>query len=339
MSYTEFKDGYAIEGSFKDGTTLNDATDTAYLLGQLATQNDWPSPVFETFSAGTGFNAKEVAACLLTKVRARMDGMLSFMMQNGIACWLTMGGHSVAGSDPYTHTIAPTVDGTQLPSIVLQHEEKGSGTDEEYQFQGIKVDSIVLSHDSNLPDGDFLQAKLEIKGAYAKDPAFALDTDPALPATANGDPYINLTRKWNTTDPSAGTSIAGLEKIEIVVANGLTPIYSSSYDSGTWTGQWPYMFLEAQKKAYRINLLMHPNTIERQLWDELLASTNTKDAVFKWTRSANDYIKVTALDCKVIDVPKHTPESGVLNLELVVLQPRAVSIEVKDSIAGGAYGD
>ena len=339
MSYTEFKDGYAIEGSFKDGTTLDSADDTAYLLGQLATRNDWPSPVFETISPATGVNAKEVGAGLLTKVRARMDGMLSLMVQDGIVCWLGMGGHSVAGADPYTHTIAPTTDGTQLPSIVLQHEEKGTATNEEYQFQGVKVDSLVLSHDLKSSDLNFLMAKLEIKGAFAKDPAFALDTDPALPATANPNSYINLTRKWNTTDPAAGTSIAGLEKIEIVVANGLTPIYSSSYDSGTWTGQWPYMFLEAQKKAYRINLLMHPNTIERQLWDELLASANTKDSVFKWTRSANDYIKVTALDCQVIDVPKHSPEVGVLNLEDVVLQPRAVSIEVKDSIAGGAYGD
>jgi hypothetical protein len=339
MSYTEFKDGYALEGSFKDGTTLDSADDTAYLLGQLATQNDWPSPVFETISTATGVNAKEVGAGLLTKVRARMDGMLSLMVQDGIVCWLAMGGHSVAGGDPYVHTIAPTTDGTQLPSIVLQHEEKGTATNEEYQFQGVKVDSIVLSHDMNNPELDFLMAKLEIKGAFAKDPAFALDVDPALPATANTDPYINLTRKWNTTDPAAGTSIAGLEKIEIVIANGLTPIYAHSYDTGVYTGQWPYMFLEAPKKAYRIKLLMHPNTIERQLWDELLASSNTKDAVFKWTRDTNDYITVTATDCQVIDVPKHTPETDKLNLEEVVLLPRAVSIEVKDAIAGGAYGE
>ena len=339
MSYTEFKDGYALETTFKDDTTLNDQTDVAYLLGQLAGENDWPDPVFETIFTATGVNAKEVAAGKLFKGKAVCDGMLSLMMQNGIVTWLAMGGHSVAGADPYVHTIAPTTDGTQLPSIVLQHEEKGSGTNEEYQYQGVKVDSIVLSHDSNLPDGDFLMAKLEIKGAYAKDPAFVLDVDPALPATANTDPYLSYVRKWNTTDPTAGTSIAGLEKIEIVVANGLTPIYAHSYDSTVYTGRWPYMFLEAPKKAYRINLLMHPDTIERQLWDELLATGNTKDSVYKWTRSANDYITVTATDCQVVAVQKHTPEVGKLNLEQVVLVPRAVSIEVKDSIAGAAYGE
>ena len=340
MSYSEFKDGYAIEGSFKDGTTLDSADDTAYLLGQLATQNDWPDPVYEPVFTATGVNAKEVGADLVFKGKAIMDGMLSFMIQNGIVCWLAMGGHSVAGADPYVHTIAPTVDGSLLPSIVLQHEEKGTATDEEYQYQGVKVDSLVLSHDLKSSDLNFLMAKMEIKGAFAKDPAFALDTDPALPAAANPDSYISLTRKWDTTDPAAGTSIAGLEKIEIITANGLTPIHAHSYDSGVYTGRFPYMFLEAQRKAYRINMTMHPNTIERQLWDELLASSNLKDAVFKWTRGANDYIKVTALACQVIDVPKHTPESvDTLNLEDVVLVPRAVSIEVKDSIAGGAYGD
>jgi len=285
----------------------------------------------------TGVNAKEVAAGLLFKGVFRMDGMISLMMQNGVLIWLAMGGHSVVGADPYTHTIAPTTDGSQLPSIVLQHEEKGTATNEEYQFQGVKVDSMVLSHDSNGPD--FLMAKLEIKAAYAKDPAFALTNDPALPATANADPYLSYVRKWNTTDPDAGTSIAGLEKIEIVVANGITPRYGNSYDTSVYTGRWPYMFTEASRKAYQINLTMHPNTIERQLWDELIASGNTKDAVFKWTRSANDYIKVTALDCQVVASPKHTPETGKLNMEEVILRPRALSFEVKDSIAGGAYGE
>ena len=339
MSYSEFKDGYRIEASFKAGTDLDSADDTAYLLGQLATKNDWPSPVCDVNPPATGVNAKEVGAGLLFKGVFRMDGMLSLIVQNGVPIWLAMGKHTIAGADPYTHTLAPTTDGSQLPSIVLQHEEKGTATNEEYQFLGVKVDSIVLSHDSNIPERDMLMAKLEIKAAFAKDPAFALDTSPALPATANTDAFINLTRKWNTTDPAAGTSIAGLEKIEIVVANGLTPIYGHSYDATVYTGRWPWMFKEAQRKVYRINLLMQTNTIERQLWDELLASGNTKDAVFKWTRSANDYIKVTAYDCQVIDVPKHSPESSKPNRELVTLVPRSLRFEVKDSIAGAAYGE
>ncbi len=340
MSYSEFKDGYALEGSFKDGTTLDSADDTAYLLGQLASVNDWPDPVWEVIHTFTGVNAKEVGAGLLFKGRAKMEGMISLMVQNGIPIWLAMGKHTLGDADPiFTHTLAPTTDGSQLPSIVLQHEEKGSGTDEEYQYQGVKVDSIVLSHDSSIAERDMLMAKIEIKGAFAKDPAFALDNDPALPATANVDPYLSYVRKWNTTNPAAGTSIQGLEKIEIIVANGLTPLYGHSYDTGTYTGQWPYMFIEAQRKAYRINLLMHPDVIERQLWDEARLKANTKDAVFKWTRSANDYIKVTALDCQVIHSPKHTPEGDKLNLEQVTLMPRALSFEVKDSIAGGAYGE
>ena len=56
MSYYQYKDGYAIEGTFKDGTTINDAADTAYLFGQLANTCDWPSPTFSVHKTATGVN-------------------------------------------------------------------------------------------------------------------------------------------------------------------------------------------------------------------------------------------------------------------------------------------
>ena len=66
----------------------------------------------------------------------------------------------------------------------------------------------------------------------------------------------------------------------------------------------------------------------------------TKDAVFKWTRSTNDYIMVKCSDCQVIQHEIKTPaKPGELLIEEVVLEPRAMSIEVKDSIVGGRYGE
>ena len=124
-----------------------------------------------------------------------------------------------------------------------------------------------------------------------------------------------------------------------MVANGLSPRYAHSYDTGVYTGRYPFMFTEAQRKNYQITLTMYKNTIERALWDELLTASNTKEAYFKWTRSANDYIAVTATDCQVIAHPIKTPKVGEGDLIEVVLVPRALSFEVKDSIAGGAYGE
>lgn len=331
MSYTQDRDGYALESTFKDGTTLDDATDTAFLLGMLATRNVWPSPEFGVHYPATGVNAKEVGANLAYKGDAELRGMLTLMMQNGIPIWLAMGKSSTAAS---VHTITPTTDGTQLPSIVLQHEEKGDATDEEYQFQGVKVDSLVLFQ--NLKESNVLMAKLEIMAAYAVDPAFALDTDPALPATANTAPFIELTRTWDYG--SGNLSIDGLQMIEVIIANGLSPVYADSWDTGVFTGMWPYMFTEAQRKQYRINIAFHPNTVERAMWDQLVTPTNVKELYLKWTRGTNDYIELTATDCKVI---KHeiVTDHGKLKVINATLEPRALSFAVKDAVTAGAYGE
>jgi hypothetical protein len=84
---------------------------------------------------------------------------------------------------------------------------------------------------------------------------------------------------------------------------------------------------------------MHENTIERKIWDTLIGTTETKDLTLKWTRSTNDYIQITATDCSVLQCQRKTPTVGELLLEEVVLAPRAMSIEVKDSIAAARYGE
>jgi hypothetical protein len=282
----------------------------------------------------TGYNVKEVGVGLLWKSHMVLRGMYGLRMQNGILCEMAMGVSSTAGADPYTHTITPTTDGSRIPSFTINHEQIGTATDEEYQFQGCKVDSLTLFHD--MKNADFLMARVEWMAGKATD-GISLTNDPALPATANADSYVELERKWD----SAGTpvSIDGLQQIEIIIANGLQPIYAPTWDTGTYTGQWVQEFLEANRKQYRIRMLLHPNTIERALWDELIATGNTKDATFKWIRSANDYILVTASDCQVVQHELITPKADEGLLEEVILEPRALSIEVKDSIVKQRYGE
>ncbi len=335
MSYTQNKDGYAIETSFADGTTIDDATDSWYKIGQLASRNVWPSPEFPVQYGATGVNSKEVDIARIMKAQAKLRGMLTLMPQNGIPIWLAMGKSSTSGTDPYTHTITPSDDGSLLPSVVFQHEESGSGTDEEYQFQGVKVDSLTLSHDAKGPD--MLMAKLEIMAGKPTDPGFAMSADPSLPATANTDPFLSLTRTW---DYGAGnTNLPGLEKVEITIVNGLTPKYAHTWDTGTYTGQWPYLLTEANRKQYLVELVFHPTTVERSMYDELLSLSNTKELYFKWTRDTDDYIEVTCTDCQVASHEIITEEHGELKTVNVSLEPRAMSFTVKDSIAGSAYGE
>jgi len=329
-SYSSFKDGYAKETT--PGTSaITGVGDTAYLWGAMFDPAQHPSPKATVRFTGTGVNVKEVAASQLFKQRMSLEGFYGLVVQNGIPIWAAMGKSSTASS---IHTITPTTDGTDLPSFTINHEQEGTATDEEYQFLGCKIDSLTLVHDMN--DPNLLMAQMNWLAMKAQD-GIALTTAPALPATANTDPYVNLTRTWDYG--SGNVSLDGLKKVSIVIANGLNPLYAHSWDSGTYTGQWPWRLHEAKRKAYRIVLDMHPVTVERQLWDELISLTNTKELYFKWTRSTNDYIEVTATDCQVIEHELKTPKVDELLIEQVVLEPRALSFSVKDSIAGGLYGE
>ena len=332
MSYTEFRDGYKKETA--PGTSIITAVgDSTNVFGAISQESEHPSPVAVTKFTSTGVNTKEVGAGLMWKSHYVIMGMYGLVLQNGVPLWAVMGKSSTAGADPYTHTITPTTDGSPIPSFTLNHEQKGSATNEEYQFMGCKFDSLALVHD--MKDAPFLMARIEVRGLGAQD-GIALTNDPTLPATANTDPYVELTRTWDV----GGTpvSIAGLQSVEINIANGLTPKYSLDWSANSYVGMWPYVLLENQRKEYRISMQLHPNTIERRMWDSLISSTTEITTTLKWTRSANDYIKVTAIG-PVTKHEKKTPDTGDALIEEVEIIPYSMSIEVKDSIAGGAYGE
>jgi hypothetical protein len=330
--YDKFKLGYAEEGTYRT-SVIDGVGDTAYLMGAFARAAKHPSATYNTIPVGPGFNSLEVAAGMMFESEAELRGHYTIRAQNGIPCWMTMGTSSTAGADPYTHTITPYTDGTLLPSFTLNLEEEGTATDEEFQWTGCKVDSMVLSHDAKT--ANCLIYEMEWMAGKEAD-GIALTTAPQLPPTANTDAYIALERKYDIS--SANLDIDGLQRVDIIIGNGLEPVYSHSTDAGTYTGEWPYMYLEAPMKQYEIQMLLHPSTIERAIWDDKRNHVNTKDYTFKWTRSTNDYIKVTATNCHPVEHEKMTPVAKKESmLVLVRLVPEAISIEVKDSIAGGTY--
>ena len=147
---------------------------------------------------------------------------------------------------------------------------------------------------------------------------------------------MNLERIWDV----GGTPVAidGLKAISINIANGLRPIYGHTYDGTTYTGMWPYELIESQRKEYKITLQLHPNTIERRMWDSLIATTTAITSTFKWIRAADDYIKVTAIG-PVVEHQIITPEIGTELIEQVVIEPYSMSIEVEDALAGSDYGE
>ena len=329
MSYDNFRDGYKKETT--PGTSV--VTDPAHdcqLFGAISQESPHPSPVAMTKYIPTGINTKEVGAGGMWKSHYIIMGGLGITMQNGVPIWAVMGKSSTAGT---VHTITPTTDGTPVPSFTLNHEQKGSATDEEYQFLGCKFDSLALVHDFiNTP---FLMGFAEIRGLKAQD-GQALTNDPALPATANTYAYVNLERIWDV----GGTPVAidGLQYVMINIANGLRPIFGKTYDTGVYTGMWPYELIEKPRKEYKITMQLHPTTIERRMWDSLIATGTAITSTFKWIRAADDYIKVTAVG-PVVEHQIITPKDDDLLIQQVVIEPYSMSIEVEDAVAAGDYGE
>ena len=332
MSYTEFRDGYKRETTF--GSSIITAVgDVTYLFGAVHQASEHPSPVAMIQYTNTGYNTKEVGAGLMWKATMASRGMYGITMQNGVIILAAMGKRASAGGGPYTHTITPTTDGSLLPSYTINHEQKRTATNEEYQFMGCKVDSLTLVFD--MKEAPFLMAKVEWIAAQAQD-GIALTNDPILPATANTDAYVQLQRVWDT----GGTpvNIDGLQRVEIIINNGLRPIYGHTYDTTVYTGQWPYMFLEANRKQYQINMLLHPNTVERRMWDSLISTTTAITTTFKFLRSATDYILCTATG-PIVEHQLITPAVGEELLEMVTIEPYAMAFEVVDMIPGATYDE
>ena len=330
MSYTQFRTGYLKETT--PGTSIITAVgDTTYKLGAISEKSNHPSPVAFTNYISTGYNVKEVGAGGMWKDYYVVMGTYGFIFQNGVPCWMAMGTSSTGAGPPYTHAIGPTTDGAAIPSFTINHEQKGSATDEEYQFMGCKVDSLAMTYD--MAGAPFLMGIMEVRGLKAQD-GIALTNDPVLPPTANTDAYVQLERKWNT----GGTNldIDGLQKVTINIANGLEPKYGRTWSAGTYTGMWPFQLLEANRKQYRVEMLLHPKTVEREMWDSLISTTTAITCTFKFIRSATDYILVTVVG-PIVEHELITPDAGESLLEKVVIEPYDLNIEVKDSITGTTY--
>jgi hypothetical protein len=334
MSYTAFKFGYKMESTY--GTPIITAAgDTTYSWGVVSPESTFSSST-SIHKRASGYTAKEVPAGFTWKGRFNTRIMLGLTMQNGVLLWAAMGNSSTAGADPYTHTITPFTDGSSLiPSFTMVAERSGTATDWSQRYEGMKIDSLSLVHDTQ--DINELMARADFIAQQGTDPGFMLTNDPALPTTATTGSYPEPVVTWD----SAGTPVAvdGITQVEATIHNGLIPRYGHGWDAGTYTGRYPRSLLEAPTKEYFVRLLFHPTTIEDDLWDETVATGNTKNMTIKWTKSTNDYILLTFRDCHCAVYDANVPEPADSLFDSVHIYPEALSVEVKDSLAGGAYND
>ena len=178
-------------------------------------------------------------------------------------------------------------------------------------------------------------AEMNVMAMKSQD-GIALTTPPALPATANKAAYEELERTWDTT--GTPVSIDGLQRLEISIGNGITPRYGHTWDGGVYTGMWPFLLTEGKRKQYRITMDMHTNTVERRMWDSLIATETAITSTFKFVRSATDYILVTAVG-PIVDHELITPAKDELMIARVEIEPYSMSVAVSDTIDDARYGD
>ncbi len=339
-NYTAFRDGYLRETTF-GSSIITAAADQTYLWGIRSQEAAYPSPSTNVIYRATGVHAQEVPDGELWKgVFHLTSGMYAIILQNGVILQAVMGASTTVDAAPlYTHTIVPPTDGSLLPSFTIHHEKTGTATDMATQFMGCKVSNLALGCNWEFP---VLHARVDWLAAEAQDPNLGgtnamLTNDPALPATATATtyPFGGMTRTFDSN------AIDGLTSMELSINPGLSPIFADTWDAGTYTGRWAHSFVESPRKDYRLVMRYHPDSDD--LWDELIATGNTKDIVFKWAKSTDDYIEATLTDVQVISHEIKSPDPKKPELiEEVICEPRQVSFEVKDTIAGdaaGAYGE
>jgi len=329
--YNTFYNGWGRETTF--GTSvINGVGSTAYLWGAEGTQSKYRIQS-DTLFRPTGVNAREVPAGNAFKSQNIVTANIGVVMQNGILLQAVLGKSSTAGAGPYTHTITPYDDGTRLDSFTINGEQLGTATNFPIQVTGAICGVLTLKYDLTPPaillgQADFLCKKLQ--------DGQVLTTKPQLPATATTTHYDTFTRTFNSV------ALDGLKDIEITIDNGLDALFANTNDAGTYTGMWCFSIAEAPRIQYEVRMLLHPSTVEDDLFDEAVSTGNTKDLVLKWQKASdtNDYIQLTFSDCHADTYEANIPSPvDDIMLHEVVMHPERLSVEVKDSIAGGLYGE
>lgn len=272
---------------------------------------------------------------------------------NGIGLKYALGSISNAGSDPYTHTITGITPGTDLPSRTFHFEELGGteplyidlcgGTTRKYQMI---IDRFSKS--GVMVKEDIVGASI-VDNSAGNDPSVALDDKVQYQTGSGSTPYFFDT---NTVVTHGGNDIKSLlDSVTITIDNNLEAVFpnrSTTDKFGVSNNRWAdaiRMVASRESPARTISATLEMrstgDTYSLDFWDALMAGTLDNDLVVKVQRSANDYIQYTfdTSYCLPRQISGKIPQShdNAVVGKLFMVFPASVSVEVKDSIAGGAF--
>ena len=329
MSFTNSQWGYKRETTWATSIITANA-DVAYKLGLMVGDQIHPTPVTSLQYNPPAHNTAEAPSA--EKKDMVVTGKYNFIAQNGVFLEWILGKSSTPApaGGIYTHTITTPADGSLLPSFTTHLKMDGSATAWNLQTVGVKASSVKLLTDAN--EFPSLLATVEVVGKKTDTSAVTLDVAPALPATATTTAYVfnKLTREFDSA------AISGLISVELDIIAGTVPVFDSTYDGATYDGNWAAQLTEAPKRLYRLKMsvVLEDDTF----WTEMIAMGNTKNLVFKWVKSTDDYIQITCTDVHFLAHPVIT-RSGSKTIAELSCEIISLSVEVKDKLIGGFYGE
>jgi len=330
-------DGYIHEGTFNT-SPIDSADDIMYRIGLLGDRApaQHPSPIPNLKFAPVAVGTQEVAAGRVWKTSFTAAGNYSIGVVNGVLCQIALGESTTTDDSPSagynTHAIAPKAPvAGSIPAMdsITWHHEKLMSDDSvlTVQFTGMKAASLTLIA---AQERKYLLAKLGVLSAGRAKKNFDLDVAPAFPATANPLPF--MVRDTILTFDTSGTPInisEYMRNVEVEISPNLEAIMENrSMD--------PAFFAEGWMKDYTLRMDLIPYSLA--IWDELVATGNTKDMTVKFVRnSTTDYILATLTDVTFIEHTIESPAMGEEEVAHIEGKPRTLRFSVVDKLEGSAY--
>lgn len=301
-----------------------DATTQTYKLGEFATRlgnQNLPSPVF---TLNPVYPRNSLDPTTIDSATCILQGSFKFLLMNGIPLYYALGQSTNSTPSYEQHDLTGVWsegnDKFDLPMFKLHHEIK-NGTTQVHEYQGCKVNKLILSAVKD----DYITCELGIIAKKAVFSGTELTTAPTFPTGTGSSPYKfnSGTFTWDGTDY---TSIVGFT---FSIITQIEPVHVHR-DSDE---EFPKYLLERQRAvSFSLSLIIGDSVFFTELLNQV-----SKAFTILIERSSTDSISISLTDCKVSQVGDVFRVKGGSFLYNVFGLARKCSVTVKDSISASFY--
>lgn len=249
--------------------------------GTEATTIDKKLGLIQSITPKYGFEAKELDTVFSQDLRnahhvrkfAEFD--VEFFVTDWAFLYYIFGGHTVTGTNPYTHTLTQS---NQLPSYSAELISDDLGISR--KMLGCKADNIEIK----IPEGEEVKVAMSWKGMdFAKDATPQSATEDAV------DPWM--------ADEVSIFSINGVSKID--VAPDITLKYVRNLNPRRTVGSPNPRFVKEGKRRWEISVDQYQDDME--IFDLINNKSNFQTQIKLVRTSGSDEITLTFPQCKLFE--------------------------------------